>query len=682
MRIKTLGATLIGASIGLAVVVAAVSHAQRGATDQLNAAWGEFEEAGDEKATVLNELRRQLGFGGMIHQFKNYVIRGDAPRAERVQSAIGGALANLEIYAELGPTTAEMAALDAIRGVVLDYRARLNDVTRLLGDGVSPERIDAAVKVDDGPAQDGLAALAAAVASRNAGGDSRAALQPALQAALGYGGMIHQFKNYVIRKDDGRIDRIQAALADARDVLERYRRLRITPTEREALDAIARVVDAYGGQIETIRRLIGEGADSKAIDAAVKIDDAPALAAAASLRQEFAAYLDQRADTVASSIETVDRLSLIAVLVVAASALALAALAYVAIYRGVSGRVSALTGEMSALAGGDDGIDLSAFDSDDEIGEMAGAVAVFRDNIVKNAELTAQSAAQTSARAARGQAVAEAARRFDGEIAEILSSIGGAVERLESTSGAMSVAADQSRQLAAGVAESSERTAGNVESVAAATDELTASIEEIGRQVAQSSALTQEAVAEADATNAEVGQLAADAEKIGDVVKLINEIAEQTNLLALNATIEAARAGEAGRGFAVVANEVKSLATQTGRATEEISGQISGIQAATGKAARAIDAIGRKIGEASSIATSIAAAVEQQSGATGEIARAVAEASTGARAVNDAMDGLSEATRSTENQAGAVRGATDSLAAVADDMNARVGAFLEEMRTA
>jgi len=195
VRIKTLGGALIAASVALVAVVGVVAQAQRSATDRLHAAWVEFDDAGDEKATVLNELRRQLGFGGMIHQFKNYVIRGDAPRAARVEGYVGGALAQLEIYRELAPTPQEASAIAAIEAVVLAYREKLSVVRGLVADGAAPEAIDAAVKIDDQPALDGLAALAAAVASSDDGVESRSDLQPSLQAALGFGGMIHQFKN-------------------------------------------------------------------------------------------------------------------------------------------------------------------------------------------------------------------------------------------------------------------------------------------------------------------------------------------------------------------------------------------------------------------------------------------------------------------------------------------------------
>jgi methyl-accepting chemotaxis protein len=232
------------------------------------------------------------------------------------------------------------------------------------------------------------------------------------------------------------------------------------------------------------------------------------------------------------------------------------------------------------------------------------------------------------------------------------------------------------------VASVSEEASTNVQTVAAATEQLSASINEISRQVAESTNIAGEAVAQAEQTNAGVQALADAAQRIGDVVKLISGIAEQTNLLALNATIEAARAGEAGKGFAVVASEVKSLATQTAKATEEITAQVAAIQGATGASVQAIQAIGGTINRVNQIAAAIAAAVEEQGAATQEIARNVQQASNGTTQVSGHIASVSQAAGETGVAAGEVLSSAKGLARLSEALRDDVDRFVGNIRAA
>jgi uncharacterized protein YoxC len=223
----------------------------------------------------------------------------------------------------------------------------------------------------------------------------------------------------------------------------------------------------------------------------------------------------------------------------------------------------------------------------------------------------------------RQKALEGSIAEFDGTAKQVVQTVSNAAETLQRMAHSMSATAEEAARQSTAVAAASEQASGNVSTVAAAAEELSSSIAEIGRQVAESTKISNQAAEDANRTNAKVQALAAAAQKIGDVVKLINDIAGQTNLLALNATIEAARAGEAGKGFAVVASEVKSLATQTAKATEDIAAQVKAIQAATGDSVQAIEGITGTIGRINEIATTIASAVEEQGAATQEIARNV-----------------------------------------------------------
>jgi methyl-accepting chemotaxis protein len=246
----------------------------------------------------------------------------------------------------------------------------------------------------------------------------------------------------------------------------------------------------------------------------------------------------------------------------------------------------------------------------------------------------------------------------------------------------MSGVATENTTRAKAVASGTHDAATNVQTVAAAARQLSASVAEIGRQVGQSAVIAEKAVHEAQGTNAEILSLAEMAQRIGDIVKLINNIAAQTNLLALNATIEAARAGDAGRGFAVVAAEVKSLANQTSSATEEIAAQIAGIQQATQKSVESIEAIGKTIGDISHVTTTIASAIEQQGAATREITRSVQQAAAGTEGVSTNVAGVTEAASATGSAASQVEAAAATLSLQSQQLREQVDAFLTEVRAA
>ena len=271
---------------------------------------------------------------------------------------------------------------------------------------------------------------------------------------------------------------------------------------------------------------------------------------------------------------------------------------------------------MGQLASGDHSVEVPATDKKDEIGLMARAVLIFKENMIKAKELAAKEAEAIKERVARAARVNDLTQAFDADISTVLKSVASASTELQATASSMTATAEETSNQATAVAAATEEASANVQTVAAASEELASSVTEIGRQVTQSATIAQKAVAEAELTNTTVQGLFNDAASIGDVVKLISDIAGQTNLLALNATIEAARAGEAGRGFAVVAAEVKSLAEQTAKATDQISAQVLSIQTSSSEAVSAIKGITATINQMNEIASAIASAVEEQGSAT------------------------------------------------------------------
>ena len=351
--------------------------------------------------------------------------------------------------------------------------------------------------------------------------------------------------------------------------------------------------------------------------------------------------------------------------------------------RGISTPIGAMTGAMRDLAGGNLEVVVPAQRHRNEIGDMASAVQVFKDNAIRVKQMEAeQEEAKRRAEEEKRRQMNEMADNFQSSVGGVVEAVSSAATQMQSSAHAMSATAEQTSRQSTAVAAASEEASTNVQTVASAAEELTTSVTEISRQVTKSSDMALAAVKEAEHTNEQIQGLDQAAQKIGEVVALITDIADQTNLLALNATIEAARAGDAGRGFAVVASEVKSLANQTAKATEEISGQVSGIQAATRNAVEAIQGIGKAIGEINQIATTIASAVEEQGAATQEIARNVDQAAAGTREVSSNISGVNQAADETGHAAGQILEASGQLSQQSETLKAEVDKFVAEVRAA
>jgi len=341
-----------------------------------------------------------------------------------------------------------------------------------------------------------------------------------------------------------------------------------------------------------------------------------------------------------------------------------------------------MTAAMQALANGDLEVDIPGRESKDEIGSMAATVEVFKQNAIERVSLEADQKAKQEAESKRASVIEEMIGEFDDTAKRSLTSVNATAEQMKSSATLMTSTADEATQRSSSVAAAAEEATANVQTVATATEELSASVEEISRQVAQSAQMARSAVDTANATNEKVEGLAEASQKIGEVVSLINDIAAQTNLLALNATIEASRAGEAGKGFAVVASEVKSLATQTAKATEEIGAQIAAIQGETQEAVGAIQEIGKSITEISDTATAIASAVEEQGAATREIAENVQQAATGTQDVSSNIVEVSRGAQETGSLAQEVLGAAEELGNQSDELQAAVSTFLDRVKAA
>lgn len=353
-------------------------------------------------------------------------------------------------------------------------------------------------------------------------------------------------------------------------------------------------------------------------------------------------------------------------------------LLHAAITRGIM----AMTAAMGRLAQNDMTIDIPFSNRLDEVGEMAKAVQVFKDNAIRVSKLEQKEAEDRQAEQRRAETMKLAVASFEEAVGEIVQTVSSASTQLEASARNLNSTAARSQELTTRVSSTSQDCSSNVQSVASATEELSSSVNEISRQVQESARMANDAVNQARQTNDRVAELSKAAGRINDVVELISSIAGQTNLLALNATIEAARAGEAGRGFAVVASEVKALAEQTSKATGEIGQQITGIQEATQQSVGAIKEISSTIEKLSEISSAIAAAVEEQGAATQDISRNVQQAANGTQQVSANISDVQRGASETGTASSQVLSAAQTLASDSNRLKTEVSKFLNTVKAA
>ncbi|ARJ65814.1 chemotaxis protein [Magnetospirillum sp. ME-1] len=461
---------------------------------------------------------------------------------------------------------------------------------------------------------------------------------------------------------------------------ERYAALIATPEERANYEAWVKVMGEYDAMVAKVLELSRKNQNNEARDlvlANLKLyaDSQMHAAKAVQINEDGAKGATQTAE----ALYTWSRAVLIGSVAVV---LALVVAFGLMLRNSIATPVIAMTAAMNRLADKDMSVVIPAQGRADEVGRMAAAMQTFKENMIRSEQLEAEQRTAQERNLVRGRAIEALTGDFDQAVTRMLGEVSTASHSMEEAAQSMSATAQQTSRQTVLVAAATEEASSSVQTVAAAAEELASSIHEIGRQVTQSSHVARMAAEEASKTNQTVTGLAESSATIGDVVSLINDIASQTNLLALNATIEAARAGDAGKGFAVVAGEVKNLANQTGRATEEISQQISAVQDATRQAVDAIGGIVKRIEEINQISAAIASAVEEQSAATAEIARNVQQAASGTQEVSANISGVTQAAEETGAVATSVLSSVQTLNRLAESLRGVVATFLGNVKSA
>ncbi len=498
---------------------------------------------------------------------------------------------------------------------------------------------------------------------------------------------LNLYRFVVTSTDDAAYDRNEQALIKGRqalvDLQARYAPLISGPEERTAFD---RFVAKWSEYLEGQKSVTGAMAAGDQASALATLTGPEMTATNAQATGALKSIVAMNAEAALASAERSSASAgggILVAGVMTALALAAAIGAIVFSLLGVARPIARMTAAMERLARHDLAVPVPGIGRRDEIGAMAGAVQVFKESMQRARALEEETAlARASAEEQRRVGMRQMADAFEAAVGGIVGRVSTSANELQATAEVMTATARETAAQSTTVAAAAEQASSNVGTVAAAAEELGASVQEIGRQVDGSARLARAAVAEAGQTADQVRTLTEATARIGDVVGLIASIASQTNLLALNATIEAARAGAAGRGFAVVAAEVKELAGQTARATQEITSQIAAIQASTGLAAGAIGGITARIEEISTVATSIAAAVEEQGAATQEIVRNVSQAAAGTGEVTSTIAGVAGAAEETGAAAGQVLTAASALTRQSEHLAAEVAQFLATVRAA
>ena len=642
---------LIGAISGVALLgfaaIWAISFTSNQTSDKLHA------DADRATAASIAAEHVRFDFLNARRHEKDFLIRMDEEHAEEQRRAVARARAQLNDLRSLTENAEVLEAIEQVDGALSSYSEQFDLIVMDWGQiGLSErEGLRGRLRASVHSAEKSLSEL----------GEDRLTVLMLM--------MRRHEKDFLLRLDPkyiGRMDQRHSEFAHA---------LTVSSLLPEEIKLIKGLMDSYHKDFDRLAAVrLGLLDQQAAISETYE-------SAAQPIQAIFDATAAEKEQAVSLAKDNASQSAMLTLAAIVAISLAALAASFV-IARGITKPLGAMTEAMSLLSKGDKAASIPATDYKNELGRMAKALVVFKDSMQEAERLTQEQLAAQEAQVKRADRLRSLTSRFDEYVSGVMESVGAALGQMETTANSMNESVDDVNARATTVAAAANQATANVQSVAAATDQLSASITEIGAQVGNSTKIAKSAVSQAHETTNAVQALATSAGRIGEVVQLITDIANQTNLLALNATIEAARAGEAGKGFAVVASEVKGLASQTGKATEEIASQITGIQGTTDAVVQEIARITDTIQEIHQFSSAIAAAIEEQTAATAEIARSVEQVAIGTEEVNKNITSVSQIARETDAAADQVMSASTEVSEKSKSLSSYVREFVSEVRAA